>query len=205
MIGRLIGAIVGQGDDGTVTVDVHGVGYEVTVPLGAVGRAIKDERGLTTLHIHTVVREDAFQLYGFPSLDEREVFRILIGVSSIGPKIATSILSAMPPSELQSAIARRELNRLTAISGVGRKTAERLLLELKDKLGVISLAGASPLPANIKLPAPVATKQELLRSALANMGFKPVEVDRALDSVRDRIAESELADLVRDALASAAR
>ena len=205
MIGRLIGEIVGQGDDGSATIDVHGVGYEVTVPLGAIGRALKDERGHTTLHIHTVVREDAFQLYGFPSLEEREVFRILIGVSSIGPKIATSILSAMPPSELQSAIARRELGRLTAISGVGRKTAERLLLELKDKLGGLSLAGAPPAKANAKVPAPIATKQELLRSALANMGFKPVEVDRALDSVRDRVAESELADLVRDALASAAR
>jgi holliday junction DNA helicase RuvA len=204
VIGRLVGEIVGQGDDGTVTIDVHGVGYEVTVPLGALGRALKDAAGNVTLHIHTVVREDAFLLYGFPSTDEREVFRILIGLSNVGPKIATSILSAMPPSELQSAIARRELGRLTSISGVGRKTAERLLLELKDKLGGLSLAGAAP-PTNTKLPAPVATKQELLRSALTNMGFKPAEVDRAVEAVRDRVASTELADLVRDALASAAR
>lgn len=203
MIGRLVGQLVGQGDDGTITIDVHGVGYEVTVPLGALGRAIKDERGDTILHIHTVVREDAFQLYGFPSLDEREVFRILIAISGVGPKIATSILGAMPPSELQSAIARRELSRLTGISGVGRKTAERLLLELKDKLGGLSLAGAPAPAANAKVTAPVATKQELLRSALANMGFKPAEVDRALDAVRDRLATAELAELVRDALASA--
>lgn len=199
MIGRLFGAIVAQGDDGTITVDVNGVGYEVTVPLGALGRA-RHEGDRVILHIHTVVREDAFQLYGFPSLDEREVFRILIGVSSVGPKIATSILGAMPPAELQSAIARRELGRLTAISGVGRKTAERLLLELKDKLGGLSLAGAAPVAAPA---AQVATKQELLRSALANMGFKPAEVDRAVDAVRDRMATSELAELVRDALAAA--
>ncbi len=203
MIGRLVGQIVGHGDDGTVTIDVRGVGYEVTVPLGALGRAIKDEASNTTLHIHTVVREDAFQLYGFPSLEEREVFRILISLSNVGPKIATSILGAMPPAELQSAIARRELGRLTAISGVGRKTAERLLLELKDKLGGLTLAGVPPPAPHEKLPAPVATKQELLRSALANMGFKPVEVDRALDAVRDRVATTELAELVREALGAA--
>ena len=201
MIGRLVGEIVGQGDDGTVTIDVTGVGYEVTVPLGALGRAKKDGEGNVVLHIHTVVREDAFLLYGFPSTEEREVFRILIGVSNVGPKIATSILSAMPPSELQSAIARRELGRLTAISGVGRKTAERLLLELKDKLGGLSLAGAHPPPA--KLAPPVATKQELLRSALANMGFKPAAVERAVEAVRERVATADLAELVRDALASA--
>lgn len=201
MIGRLVGAVVGPGDDGTITIDVNGVGYEVTVPLGALGRANKTGDN-TTLHIHTVVREDAFQLYGFPSLEEREVFRILIGVSSIGPKIATSILSAMPPSELQSAIARRELGRLTSISGVGRKTAERLLLELKDKLGGLTLVNA-PEASKTKLSAPAATKQELLRSALANMGFKPAEVDRAVEAVRDRVATADLAELVRDALASA--
>jgi Holliday junction DNA helicase RuvA len=200
VIGRLVGNIVGQGDDGTVTIDVNGVGYEVTVPLGALGRS-KHEGERTILHIHTVVREDAFQLYGFPSVEDREVFRILISVSNVGPKIATSILGAMPPAELQSAIARRELARLTAISGVGRKTAERLLLELKDKLGAVSLAN-EPMPA-AKTAAPVATKQELLRSALANMGFKPAEVERALDSVRDRVATLELGELVREALASA--
>jgi holliday junction DNA helicase RuvA len=200
VIGRLVGTIVGQGDDGTVTIDVNGVGYEVTVPLGALGRSRKDQDGRVILHVHTVVREDAFQLYGFPSLEERELFRMLIAVSNVGPKIATSILGAMPPSELQTAIARRELSRLTAISGVGRKTAERLLLELKDKIGGIALAG---LPAPEPTSAPVATKQELLKSALSNMGFKPAEVDRAVEAVRDRIASAELAELVRDALAAA--
>lgn len=200
MIGRLFGTVVGQGDDGTVTVDVNGVGYDVTVPLGALGRAHR-EGDRVVLHVHTVVREDAFMLYGFPTLEDREVFRMLIGVSSVGPKIATSILGAMPPDELQSAIARREISRLTAISGVGRKTAERLLLELKDKLGGLSLAGHVPTPQ--RPSAPTATKQELLKSALANMGFKPAEVERAVDAVRDRLATSELAELVRDALAAA--
>ena len=201
MIGRLFGTVVGQGDDGTVTIDVNGVGYDVTVPLGALGRARKDGDRVI-LHIHTVVREDAFMLFGFPSLEDREVFRMLISVSSVGPKIATSILGALPPDELQSAIARRELGRLTAISGVGKKTAERLLLELKDKLGGLSLAGLGP-TATKPTTAPVASKQELLRSALANMGFKPAEVERAVETVRDRLATSDLAELVRDALAAA--
>ena len=201
MIGRLFGTVVGQGDDGTVTIDVNGVGYDVTVPLGALGRASKDGDRVI-LHIHTVVREDAFMLFGFPSLEDREVFRMLISVSSVGPKIATSILGALPPDELQSAIARRELGRLTAISGVGKKTAERLLLELKDKLGGLSLAGLGP-TATKPTTAPVASKQELLRSALANMGFKPAEVERAVETVRDRLATSDLAELVRDALAAA--
>ncbi len=201
MIGRLFGTVVGQGDDGTVTIDVNGVGYDVTVPLGALGRARKDGDRVI-LHIHTVVREDAFMLFGFPSLEDREVFRMLISVSSVGPKIATSILGALPPDELQSAIARRELGRLTAITGVGKKTAERLLLELKDKLGGLSLAGLGP-AATKPTTAPVATKQELLRSALANMGFKPAEVERAVETVRDRLATSDLAELVRDALAAA--
>jgi len=201
VIGRLFGTVVGQGDDGTVTIDVNGVGYDVTVPLGALGRASKDGDRVI-LHIHTVVREDAFMLFGFPSLEDREVFRMLISVSSVGPKIATSILGALPPDELQSAIARRELGRLTAISGVGKKTAERLLLELKDKLGGLSLAGLGP-TATKPTTAPVASKQELLRSALANMGFKPAEVERAVETVRDRLATSDLAELVRDALAAA--
>ncbi len=202
MIGRLVGTLVGQGDDGTVTLDVNGVGYEVTVPLGAIGRARRDDAGRITLHVHTVVREDALQLYGFPSNEDREVFRMLISVSSVGPKIATSILGAMPPDELQTAIARKELSRLTAISGVGRKTAERLLLELKDKIGGISLASVSRTAPSAGAPIE-ANKQEMLRSALANMGFKPTEVERALDAVRDRIATADLADLVRDALGAA--
>jgi Holliday junction DNA helicase RuvA len=201
MIGRLVGTLVGQGDDGTVTIDVGGVGYEVTVPLGAIGRARRDDQGRTILHVHTVVREDALQLYGFPSVEEREVFRMLIGVSNVGPKIATAILGAMPPSELQTAIARRELSRLVAINGVGRKTAERLLLELKDKLGGLALAGVPEAPA--AAPPQGASKQKLLEGALANMGFKPAEVERAVEAVRADLAKKDLAELVRDALAAA--
>jgi Holliday junction DNA helicase RuvA len=200
VIGRLTGHVVGQGDDGVVTLDVGGVGYEVSAPLGSLGRARRDPDGRTTLHVHTVVREDALLLYGFATLEEREVFRTVISISGVGPKTGLAILAALPPADLAAAIARKELSRLTSISGVGKKTAERLLLELKDKLTVApSLESARP------IPSPLTTKGELLRSALVNMGFRPAEVDRGVDAVKDRLAHAELTDLVRDALSAVSR
>ena len=200
MIGRLVGHVAGQGDDGVVTLDVGGVGYEVSLPLGSLGRVRREPDGRATIHVHTVVREDALLLYGFASLEERDVFRTVITISGVGPKTALAILGALPPAELSAAIARKELARLTSISGVGKKTAERLLLELKDKLTV-----APSLEPPRKAAAPLTTQGELLRSALANMGFRPIEVDRGVDAVRDRLGNAELADLVREALAAAAK
>jgi Holliday junction DNA helicase RuvA len=200
MIGRLRGKIVGQGDDGVTTIDVGGVGYEVMLPLGATGRVRAEDDGAITIHVHTVVREDAFQLFGFPSLEERHVFRMLIGVSSVGPKTALAILGAMSVAELAGAIARQELRALVGVSGVGRKIAERILLELKDKLGAMELAGAPAAPTTA--PAGASAKAELLRGALATMGFKPPEVERAVESVRGQLATTELRDLVKLALRS---
>lgn len=197
MIGRLVGQVVGQGDDGVVTLDVNGVGYEVSLPLGSLGRVTREADGRAVVHVHTVVREDALLLYGFASLEERDVFRTVIAISGVGPKTALSILGALPPEELSAAIARKELSRLTSISGVGKKTAERLMLELKDKLRVRPSMIDTPRVA----PPPAATKGELLRSALANMGFRPGEVDRGVEAVKDRLAHAELAELVREALA----
>ncbi|KYF57394.1 Holliday junction ATP-dependent DNA helicase RuvA, partial [Sorangium cellulosum] len=178
MIGRLSGHIVEEGDEGTVVLDVAGVGYEVTVPLGALGRA----RGIAgsdaiTLFVHTHVREDALLLYGFATREDRAAFRVLIGISSIGPKIALAILSALGAAELAAVIARRETARLTAIPGVGKKTAERLVLELKDKLVNLPAVPASPAAAP---PAPTGSKQDLLHSALTRMGYRPAEAERAI-------------------------
>ncbi len=197
MIGRLVGHLVAQADDGTCTIDVQGVGYEVTIPLGTAGRARREPDERVVLHIHTVVREDALLLYGFSTLDDREAFRVLLSVSSIGPKTAVAILSALPAAELRDAIARKELARLTAVSGVGRKTAERMLLELPDKIGALPL----PAPTPGRAPAGHAAKAKLLEGALTNMGFGRVEVERGLEAVRDRIAVADLSDLVREALA----
>ncbi|WP_437485869.1 Holliday junction branch migration protein RuvA [Sorangium sp. So ce1014] len=202
MIGRLSGHVVEEGDEGTVVLDVGGVGYEVTVPLGALGRA----RGIAapagsdaiTLFVHTHVREDALLLYGFATREDRAAFRMLIGISSIGPKIAVAILSALGAGELAAVIARRETARLTAIPGVGKKTAERLVLELKDKL--VHLPSV-PLSSAGSPPAVSAAKQDLLHSALTRMGYRPAEAERAVAALGARVDSAPLGDLVRDALA----
>jgi Holliday junction DNA helicase RuvA len=150
--------------------------------------------------VHTHVREDALLLYGFSSRDERAVFRQLIGVSNIGPKIALSILGALSVGELAAAIARAETNKLTAVPGVGKKTAERIVLELKDKLlaPAPSILSGGAAPAG--RPAARGAKAELLHGALTRMGYRPAEADRAVTTLGARVETEPLADLVREAL-----
>jgi holliday junction DNA helicase RuvA len=201
LIGRLVGRLVEESADGAVVLDVRGVGYEVTVPLGTVGRATPDAEGAVTFYVHTHVREDALLLYGFASREERAVFRQLIGISSIGPKIALSILGVLSVGELSAAVARGETGKLTRVPGVGKKTAERIVLELKDKI----LAAPSPVPGAPATPAarPAASgaKAELLHGALTRMGYRPAEADRAVAALGARVDAEPLADLVREALA----
>jgi len=210
LIGRLTGKIVEESADGSTVVDVRGVGYEVIVPLGALGRAVAmgnpegfpqtppDEAGAVTLWVHTHVREDAFVLYGFATREDRAVFRQLIAVSNIGPKIALSILGALPVGDLAAAVAAGETTRLTRVPGVGKKTAERIVLELKDKL--LAAPPALATAAAAKAPARGA-KGEQLHGALTRMGFRPAEADRALATLGARVETEALADLVREALA----
>lgn len=200
MIGRLTGKVTEE-DDGGIVVDVNGVGYEVIVPLGTIGRCKPDADGRVTLFVHTHVREDALTLFGFASDGDRVAFRTLIGVSNVGPKTAIHVLSALPAHELGQAIARKELGKLTAISGVGKKTAERLLLELKDKLAI--LEAAAPRPAGsvtaVSAPAPASTA-ELLSRALQNMGYRAAEADRAIEQLGPKLGEMPLPDLIKEAL-----
>jgi len=208
VIGRLTGTCI-QEDDGNVVVDVGGVGYEVVVPLGTLGRASKDDTGKTTLFVHTHVREDVFSLFGFASDGDRVAFRTLIGVSSVGPKTAIAVLSALPAHELGQAIARKELGKLTSISGIGKKTAERLLLELKDKLPILQAAaprGAGAVNAASAQPethAPMATPtSELLARALVNMGYRQAEADRAVEQLSAKLSDDHpLPELLKEALA----
>lgn len=207
MIARLTGVLVEE-LDGSLLVDVGGVGYEVTAPLGTRGRVRLDAEGRGTLLVHTHVREDVLQLFGFATEADRAAFRVLIGVASVGPRTAVSILSALPASELARAIARKELTTLTSIPGVGKKTAERLLLELKDKLPEgpvgpgaparsrepVSAAGAGPAP-----------KGDLLFGALTKMGYKAGEAERAVAALGSRVDEAELPALLREALALLAK
>jgi Holliday junction DNA helicase RuvA len=205
MIGRLKGHIVSESSDGTIVVDVMGVGYEVIVPLGSQGRAPKDAEGRVTLLVHTNVREDAITLFGFADAFERDVFRQLTSVTGVGPKIAIGILGALPPLELAAAITRADVKRLQTAPGVGKKLAERLALELKDKLGGVgagSAAAASgfvPSPSNGAGPTRGIGPTAVLVDALVKMGFKPAEAERAAVELRDRATEP-LDVLVRDAL-----
>jgi len=204
MIGRLTGQVVTDGLDGVV-LDVGGVGYEVAVPLGTMGRVRPDEVGHVTLWVHTHVREDALALYGFADEADRSAFRALLGVSNVGPKIAVAVLGALPAADLSRAIARQDLAALKGISGVGKKIAERLMLELRDKLPAVVGASAvnrSPGPAAPKAP-PAA--EERLRGTLTGMGFKPGEADRALSALGARVATEPIEVLVREALALLAK
>lgn len=201
MIGRLTGKVFEE-DDGTTVLDVNGVGYELVIPLGTIGRSQTDADGKVTLFVHTHVREDQLSLFGFASEGDRLAFRTLLGVSSVGPKMAIAVLSALPAHELGHAIARKELGKLTAISGIGKKTAERLLLELKDKLPILQAAkprigvagevAAAPLPSS---------NPELLVRALVNMGYKSGEAERAIEQLGGKVVELSLADLLKEALA----
>lgn len=196
MIGRLTGVIVDQGLDGSCILDVAGVGYEVHVPLGSLGRLAGAER--VTLHVHTQLREDSLTLYGFPSLDDRAAFRTLISVTGIGPKLALGILSSMNATELADAINRGDRNRFKGVSGVGKKLVERLVLELKDKLPAHG-GSASVLPSQ---PAPLAGHGKLgdVHGALVQMGFKPLEAEHAIARIEPAADGKPTEQLLREAL-----
>jgi Holliday junction DNA helicase RuvA len=203
MIGRLTGKIVADTVDGIV-VDVAGVGYDVTVPLGTVGRLRPDDAGRVTLWIHTHVREDALSLYGFADDLDRSAFRALLAVSNVGPRIAVAVLGALPAAELSRAIARQDAAALKGISGVGKKIADRLMLELRDKLpAVVGL----PTPVGTAAPAAhvASTGEERLRGMLTGMGFRPAEAERAVTALGPRAATEPIEALLREALALLAK
>lgn len=187
----------------SVVLDVGGIGYEVVVPTRTRVGAIGDE---LTLYTHLHVREDCMTLYGFDNMDDRAVFELLISVTGIGPKGAISILSSISPVELRRAIATGNLDRLTAIPGIGRKTAQRIVLELKEKLADVveddSDRGAEPdeLGGDARSEA---------AEALIALGFSPHEARRSV-SLAIRALKSSNASLTTDsilrrALASAGR
>jgi Holliday junction DNA helicase RuvA len=203
VIGRLTGRIVEEDADGTVVLDVNGVGYEVLVPAGSLGR-LRAHAGADaplTLFVHTHVREDVFSLFGFASEADRTAFRTLIGVSGVGPRTAVAVLAALPASELGNAIARKEVARLTSISGIGKKTAERLLLELRDKLPqglpATATSGVTPVAGAV---APSGRTRDLLAQALVRMGYRAVEAERAIEHLADKLESQALGELVREAL-----
>ena len=193
MIARLDGMLLEKRGDAAV-VDVQGVGYLVHLSLQSAARVA--EGGRVQLRCYTHVREDALQLFGFATPEEEELFHLLISVSQVGPKLALNILSGMPASELAAAILHGELGRLTKISGVGKKTAERLVLELKDKVKASGLVSARP-----SQPPPAADADQALLSALINLGYRPAAAERTADAVRRSLgATAPLEARLREAL-----
>ena len=167
MIARLTGSLVARRADGAV-IDVGGVGYLVAATPRALARA---NGGRVTVETYLHVREDALQLYGFADADERELFEALLSVSGVGPKVALAIVSGSTPEELRRAIAREDTARFQAIPGIGRKTAERVVLELKEKVGLAS-------------PAPGAAAADLTaRDALVELGYTLLDAEAALVDV----------------------
>lgn len=203
MIGRLTGRVV-EDAEGSLVVDVNGVGYELTAPLGTQGRLTGDPSGLVTFHVHTHVREDALQLFGFASAEEREAFRTIIGIANVGPKLAISILGAVATHDLAQIVARGEVAKLTTIPGVGKKTAERLVLELKGKLSLH--AAAHPDRPHVPVAAE-GSRAEMVLGALTRMGFRPAEADRAVTALAQgrNLDDAPIGDLVREALAILSR
>jgi Holliday junction DNA helicase RuvA len=191
MIARLTGRLVEKHPPGIV-VDVHGVGYELDVPMSTFYHLPATGQEVTLL-THLVVREDAQLLFGFGSEAERQLFRQLLRISGIGARIALSLLSGLSVAEVQAAVAQQDSARLTRIPGIGKKTAERLLLELKDKLGPV--AGA---PAQ----AAAAPAGEDALNALVALGYSDKEARAALARLG---AELPVQDAIRQALRILAR
>jgi holliday junction DNA helicase RuvA len=195
MIGRLTGKVVVDDPGGSLVLDVNGVGYELMTPVGTRARA-ESSGELLVLIVYTHVREEAFDLYGFASELERRVFRLLLDVPNVGPRTALNVLSALPTAELAQAVHASDVARLCRLPGIGKKTAERLVLELKEKLPKLT-DQARP---EVGRPAARDDRQRLL-GALTNMGYRTAEAEQALKSLADRLGKEPLSDLLRQALA----
>jgi Holliday junction DNA helicase RuvA len=164
-----------------VIIDTGGVGYRVFIPLSTF-YALPDV-GEVRLLVHTHVREDTLLLFGFATLPEKEMFALLIGISGIGPKLALNILSHIPVSDLQGAVLGGDVKRLATLPGIGKKTAERLVLELKDKLGPIAPpAGGQTAGTPAAAAKPVDPLGDVL-SALVNLGYKDAQARKILESM----------------------
>lgn len=177
MIALVRGALAYKSID-HVIIDVGGVGYRLFIPLSTF-YALPDT-GEVSLFTHTHVREDALLLYGFLTGEERDMFVILIGISGIGPKLAVNILSHIPVGELKAAIAGGDIKRLSGLPGIGKKTAERLVLELKDKVGPICQH-----PTAMKTDGKLATDDVItdVISALVNLGYKENQARKVLEAM----------------------
>jgi Holliday junction DNA helicase RuvA len=187
VIGSIRGTVIERTPTGEVLVEVGGVGYRAHVPAGALPTLHPGDGAFLFTHLH--VREDAMILYGFPTRDERDTFEVLIGTTGVGPKLALAMLSVHSPSALRRALLDDDLAALTMVPGVGKRTAQRLLVELKTRLAVpdLDITDADGVPS----------ARAEVRAALAGLGYAP-------DEVRDVVAqlpeEGSVEELLREAL-----
>ncbi len=178
-------------------IDVEGIGYQVHVPLTTFYE-LPDVGNTVALHIHTHVREDVLQLYGFQAQEEKALFIRLIGVAGIGPRLAVNILSGISPAELAESLLQGDLARLISIPGVGRKTAERIMVEMRDKLP--ALAADRDIALSVKNAAAEAVIEDAI-SALVNLGYKKGLAQRAVDQAQQRLqGEMTLERLLKESL-----
>jgi Holliday junction DNA helicase RuvA len=198
MIGHLRGTVL-EKHPNQVVLEAAGVGYDVQIPISTYS-ALPDAGDSAALRIHTHVREDAITLYGFATVEEKAVFERLISVSGIGPKLAITVLSGLATPELVSAIRNSDIQSLVRIPGVGKKTAERVVLELKDKLAAIDAAGRSVPPAGPGASFSV-LEQDVL-SALQNLGCTRPAAEEGLRKAKERGAPNEFEPYFRAALAA---
>jgi Holliday junction DNA helicase RuvA len=205
MIAHLSGTLLSK-QATSVIVDVGGVGYEVTIPLSTF-YDLEDMGSTVQLRIYTHVREDALQLYGFKTARERELFLKIISVTGIGPKLGITLLSGMSADEMIASIRTNNLARLTLIPGVGRKTAERLIMELREKVAELSSAqleeelGAKP---EVAEPTEDTVRSDAL-SALLNLGYQRSAAEKAIDAALGEGGEITVESILRRGLKKLAR
>ena len=178
-----------------IIIDVNGVGYQVFVPLSTF-YALPELESEISLGIHTHMREEALKLFGFYTIDEKVIFEKLITINKVGPKLALTILSGMPPADILSTINSNDIIKLSTIPGIGRKTAERLILEMRDKLDGLSLDFVAT-----KDPGPEKGLFDDALSALVNLGYKKSQAELALKKVYAESAEdNSIENLIKDSL-----
>ncbi len=195
MIGRLEGKLAEKTPE-AVLVDANGVGYDVRIPLSTF-LELPDEGKIVRFRVHTYVREDQLQLFGFLSEQERSLFRLFLSVSGVGPRLALALLSGLPVPRVVQAIRQGDLAALRGIPGVGNKTAERILVELRDKVGRLE---------GVELPTPAGEAEEATVSALVNLGYPRGQAEKAVSVALEQLDDAPaIEDLIREALRAAAR
>jgi Holliday junction DNA helicase RuvA len=190
MIGRLTGRLAEKAPD-QLLLDVGGVGYLIHIPLSTFYE-LPEPESPASLYIHTHVREDTLALYGFLSERERSLFLLLLTVAGIGPRVALTVLSGMPPAELVEALRKQDVRRLVSVPGVGKKTAERMVLELAEKVEKFGAAA----PAG----APPSVAADDVISALVNLGYRRNEAERIVEGIGRSGAPTDFGDYLKAAL-----